>query len=54
MNSLFVISRALLKNSFSLGKKKGRTIALGIVIAVSLIPMIAMLYFSSMSYIYCL
>lgn len=51
MNSLFVISRALLKNSFSLGKKKGRTIALGIVIAVSLIPMIAMLYFSSMSYL---
>lgn len=49
MRDFLILSRMLMKNSFSLGKHKTRTILLGLLLACSFIPMIIMLYFGSLS-----
>ena len=47
MRNFAVLTKALLKNSLSLGKKKAKTLALGALIIVSILPLLWMLYTSS-------
>ncbi len=47
MRNFAVLTKALLKNSLSLGKKKAKTLALGALIIVSILPLLWILYTSS-------
>ncbi|EOS60260.1 hypothetical protein C815_01548 [Firmicutes bacterium M10-2] len=49
MRNFFILSKMLMKNSFSLGQHKIRTILLGLLMACSFIPLIVMFYSGSLS-----